>query len=59
MNLVYLDDGPHCRHYFALPTNPGEQFHYFTNLAVWLLKLCAKNLEQPQEVCPAALALVR
>jgi len=39
------------RHYFALPTNPGEQFFAFTNLATWLLTLCGKKLEQPQEVC--------
>ena len=39
-----------CRHYFALPTNPGEQFYAFTNLAAWLLNTCGKKLEQPQEV---------
>ena len=38
------------RHYFALPTNSGEQFHVFTNLAVWVINECGKNLEQPQEV---------
>ncbi len=38
------------RHYFALPTNSGEQFHAFTNLAVWLINLNGKKLEQPQEV---------
>jgi len=40
---------PFSRHYFALPTNPGEQFFAFTNLATWLLTLCGKKLEQPQE----------
>lgn len=40
---------PFPRHYFALPTNPGEQFYAFTNLAVWLLNACGKRLEQPQE----------
>ena len=39
-----------CRHYFALPTNPGEQFFAFTNLATWLLTVCGKKLDQPQEV---------
>ena len=38
------------RHYFALPTNSGEQFYAFTNLAVWLINLNGKKLEQPQEV---------
>ena len=40
---------PFSRHYFALPTNPGEQFFAFANLAVWLLGLCGKKLDQPQE----------
>lgn len=39
-----------CRHYFALPTNPGEQFFAFTNLATWLLTVCGKKLDLPQEV---------
>lgn len=38
------------RHYFAVPTNSGEQFHVFTNLAIWLINLCGCHLEQPQEV---------
>ena len=38
------------RHYFAIRTNSGEQFHMFTNIAVWLINLCGRNLEQPQEV---------
>ena len=41
---------PFSRHYFALPTNPGEQFFAFTNLATWLLTVCGKKLDQPQEV---------
>ena len=39
-----------CRHYFALATNPGEQFFYFTSIAAWLLQMCGKQFEQPQEV---------
>ena len=38
------------RHYFALATNPGEQFFTFTSLAAWLLTSCGRNFEQPQEV---------
>ena len=49
--LIYMYVHAYFRHYFALATNPGEQFHYFTNIAVWLLRKCGKNLEQPQEVC--------
>lgn len=37
------------RHYFALQTNPGEQFYLFTSLAAWLMRKCGKPLEQPQE----------
>ena len=37
------------RHYFALPTNPGEQFYYFTSIAAWLLQMCGKHFEMPQE----------
>ncbi|XP_019858121.1 PREDICTED: intraflagellar transport protein 57 homolog [Amphimedon queenslandica] len=40
---------PIPRHYFAIATNSGEQFHAFTNLSVWLLNLCGSHLEQPQE----------
>jgi len=39
-----------CRHYFALPTNPGEQFFAFTSIAAWLLQMCGQHFEQPQEV---------
>ena len=45
------------RHYFALPTNSGEQFFAFTNLAVWLINLNGKKLEQPQEVNCRSLSL--
>ncbi|XP_038653806.1 intraflagellar transport protein 57 homolog isoform X2 [Scyliorhinus canicula] len=37
------------RHYFALPTNPGEQFYMFTSLAAWLLNQSGRVFEQPQE----------
>ncbi|KAL9965679.1 hypothetical protein ACROYT_G029517 [Oculina patagonica] len=40
---------PLSRHYFALATNPGEQFFTFTSLAAWLLTCCGRNFEQPQE----------
>ena len=39
------------RHFFAISTNPGEQFFTFTSLAAWLLTCCGRNFEQPQEVC--------
>jgi len=45
------------RHYFALATNPGEQFNYFVSLAAWLLRSCGRKLDQPQEVCFDALVL--
>lgn len=40
---------PISRHYFAVATNPGEQFYMFTSLAAWLLRTAGKNFEQPQE----------
>ena len=40
----------HDRHYFAVPTNSGEQFHVFANLAVWLLNQCGRKITQPEEV---------
>ncbi|KAF6024433.1 IFT57 [Bugula neritina] len=40
---------PFSRHYFAIPTNPGEQFYNFTSLCAWLLRLCGKNFDPPQE----------
>lgn len=40
---------PLSRHYFALPTNSGEQFFTFTSIAAWLLNLCGRNMDYPQE----------
>lgn len=37
------------RHYFALPTNPGEQFFMFTTIASWLINKACRPFEQPQE----------
>lgn len=37
------------RHYFALPTNPGEQFFVFCTLAAWLIAKAGHHFEQPQE----------
>ncbi|NXO01881.1 IFT57 protein, partial [Rhinopomastus cyanomelas] len=37
------------RHYFALPTNPGEQFFMFCTLAAWLISKAGRAFEQPQE----------
>lgn len=37
------------RHYFALQTNPGEQFFVFSALAAWLIKKCGLPMESPQE----------
>ncbi|EGV96782.1 Intraflagellar transport protein 57-like [Cricetulus griseus] len=40
---------PPSRHYFALPTNPGEQFYMFCTLAAWLINKTGRTFEQPQE----------
>ncbi|CAH8659577.1 unnamed protein product [Schistosoma curassoni] len=40
---------PITRHYFAIPTNPGEQFHCFTTLAAWLISQTNCKVDQPQE----------
>ncbi|XP_074157218.1 intraflagellar transport protein 57 homolog isoform X2 [Sminthopsis crassicaudata] len=40
---------PLSRHYFALPTNPGEQFYMFCTLAAWLINKAGCPFEQPQE----------
>ncbi|KAJ7323375.1 Intraflagellar transport protein 57 [Desmophyllum pertusum] len=40
---------PLSRHYFAMATNPGEQFFTFTSLSAWLLTCCGRSFEQPQE----------
>lgn len=37
------------RHYFAIQTNPGEQFYLFISLAAWLIRKCGLHFEQPQE----------
>lgn len=37
------------RHYFAIPTNPGEQFFAFTSIVAWLLGRCGCKFERPQE----------
>ena len=37
------------RHYFAVATNPGEQFFAFTNIVAWLLNQCGKSFDRPQE----------
>lgn len=37
------------RHYFALPTNPGEQFFLFSSLAAWLIRKCGIKFDSPQE----------
>jgi hypothetical protein len=39
----------HCRHYFALQTNTGEQFYAFTSLCAWLIRKTGKRFEQHQE----------
>ncbi|XP_066601228.1 intraflagellar transport protein 57 homolog [Prorops nasuta] len=40
---------PLNRHYFAIPTNPGEQFYVFTSLAAWLIRKLGRSFETPQE----------
>ncbi|XP_015602420.1 intraflagellar transport protein 57 homolog [Cephus cinctus] len=40
---------PINRHYFVVPTNPGEQFYMFTSLAAWLIRKIGKNFDPPQE----------
>ncbi|KAM9320611.1 intraflagellar transport protein 57 homolog [Gastrophryne carolinensis] len=40
---------PISRLYFALPTNPGEQFYMFSLLAAWLINKTGRHFEQPQE----------
>ncbi|KAI5709579.1 hypothetical protein M8J75_001397 [Diaphorina citri] len=40
---------PLNRHYFALQTNPGEQFFMFTSLAAWLFSKAGLSMEAPQE----------
>ncbi|XP_029832592.2 intraflagellar transport protein 57 homolog [Ixodes scapularis] len=40
---------PISRHYFAIPTNPGEQFYIFSSLTAWLIQRCGIPFEMPQE----------
>ncbi|KAG5444693.1 Intraflagellar transport protein 57 [Clonorchis sinensis] len=40
---------PLSRHYYAIPTNPGEQFHNFTSLASWLVVKANGKIDPPQE----------
>ncbi|XP_077563629.1 intraflagellar transport protein 57 homolog [Haemaphysalis longicornis] len=40
---------PISRHYFAVPTNPGEQFYVFSSLAAWLIQQSGITFEMPQE----------
>lgn len=40
---------PVSRLYFALPTNPGEQFFMFSTIAAWLINKAGHDFEQPQE----------
>lgn len=40
---------PINRHYFALPSNPGEQFFSMISLAAWLLRMTGTPFEQPEE----------
>ncbi|XP_076437384.1 intraflagellar transport protein 57 homolog [Babylonia areolata] len=47
--LRQLNVKPISRHYFAVQTNPGEQFYMFTSIAAWLLRTAGKNFDQPQE----------
>ncbi|XP_078590345.1 intraflagellar transport protein 57 homolog [Branchiostoma floridae x Branchiostoma japonicum] len=57
LKLLQYEDGfirgwgfkPITRHYFAIPTNPGEQFYAFTSLCAWLITKCGKHFDQPQE----------
>ncbi|KAL5107587.1 hypothetical protein TcWFU_003822 [Taenia crassiceps] len=37
------------RLYFAIPTNPGEQFNTFVSLAAWLINESGFSMEMPQE----------
>ncbi|XP_054714052.1 intraflagellar transport protein 57 homolog [Uloborus diversus] len=37
------------KHYFAIQTNPGEQFFIFSSLAAWLIRKCGMRFDTPQE----------
>ncbi|XP_068236735.1 intraflagellar transport protein 57 homolog [Palaemon carinicauda] len=47
--LMELKMKPLSRHYFAIATNPGEQFYLFTSLAAWLIRKSGRTMEAPQE----------
>lgn len=38
------------RHYFAIASNAGEQFHNFISLAAWLIQQAGSHFDRPQEV---------
>nr|CAG4649546.1 EOG090X0ADS [Scapholeberis mucronata]SVE93775.1 EOG090X0ADS [Scapholeberis mucronata] len=40
---------PLSRHYFAIATNPGEQFYMFVIVAAWLIRKGKKSFDTPQE----------
>nr|CAG4650353.1 EOG090X0ADS [Sida crystallina] len=40
---------PFPKHYFAIPTNPGEQFYMFVILSAWLIRKSKKQFDTPQE----------
>ncbi|CAB3366944.1 Hypothetical predicted protein [Cloeon dipterum] len=40
---------PLHKHYFAIVSNPGEQFFVFTSLSAWLIRKCGGKFDQPQE----------
>ncbi|XP_014788112.1 intraflagellar transport protein 57 homolog [Octopus bimaculoides] len=47
--MTIMNMKPLSRHYFALPTNPGEQFYMFTCLAAWLIQGTGRQFDIPQE----------
>ncbi|CAG0880335.1 unnamed protein product [Darwinula stevensoni] len=47
--LRQLQMKPMSRHYFAIQSNPGEQFYLFSSLAAWLINKTGRPFEQPQE----------
>ena len=49
---LFIDENkmkPIPRHYFGIPTNPGAQFHVFTSLCAWLIRISGRSFEKPQE----------
>ncbi|KAK3887437.1 hypothetical protein Pcinc_008440 [Petrolisthes cinctipes] len=47
--VIDLRMKPLSRHYFAIATNPGEQFYLFTSLSAWLIRKTGRHMEPPQE----------